>query len=84
MVAVVTAVRGEVEGDGKALLPGSKIAPVEGVGFFRRRETGILPDRPGLLDIHGRIGAAQEWRHTRISIKTAKVLEVDLVVPAFD
>ena len=65
MVAVIAAMGGEVEGDRQALLAGGEVAAVEGVGFLGRREAGILPDRPGLLDIHGRVGAADEGRDAR-------------------
>ena len=50
---------GEIEGDGEALLPGGEVAPVEGVGILGGGEAGILPDRPRLGDVHGRVGAAQ-------------------------
>ena len=71
MVAVIAAMRGEIEGDRQALLAGGEIAPVEGVGLLGRREAGILPDRPGLLDIHGRVGAAHEGRQARIGVEIA-------------
>ncbi len=58
MIAVIAAMGGKIEGDRQAFLAGGQIAPVEGVGILRRREAGILPDRPRLGDIHGRIGAA--------------------------
>ena len=65
VVAVVAAMGGEIEGDRQALLPGGKIAPVEGVAVLGRGEAGILPDRPGLGRVHGGIGPAHEWRQTR-------------------
>ena len=60
MIAVIAAMGGEIEGDREALLPGREVAAVEGVGILRRGEAGILPDGPGLVDIHGRVGAAQD------------------------
>ncbi len=63
MVAVVAAVGGEVEGDREALLAGGDVAPVEGVGIFRRREAGILAHGPRLRRVHGRVWAAQVGRH---------------------
>ena len=58
VIAVIAAVRGEIEGDRQALLPGSEIAAVEGVRFLGGRETRILPDRPGPPGIHA-------WRARR-------------------
>src|SRR6476646_4730529 len=60
MIAVVAAVGGEVEGDGKSLLPGGKVAPVECIGILRGGEAGILADRPGLRRVHRGVGAAQK------------------------
>src|SRR5690606_17235139 len=53
VITVVAAVCGEIEGDGQALLSRGKISAVEGVRRFRRREAGILPDRPRAAGIHG-------------------------------
>ena len=58
MVAVVAAVRGEVEGDREALLAGGDVAAVEGVAVFSRREARVLADGPGLGHVHGGIGTA--------------------------
>ena len=74
MVGVVAAMGREVEGDREALLPGREIAAVEGVRILGRREAGILPDRPGLVDVHGRVGAAQVGRQAREGVE-----EVDAV-----
>ena len=84
MVAVIAAVGGEVEGDGQALLPGRQVAAVEGVRFLRRREAGILPDRPGLLDVHGRVGAAQIGRRARPGVQIGKAGKVRLAIGAGD
>ena len=84
MVAVVAAMGGEVEGDGQALLAGREVAAVEGVGFLRRREAGILPDRPGLLDIHGRVGAADEGRDARPCVEHGHAVQIALAVGALD
>src|SRR3546814_2758760 len=48
MVAVVAAVRGQVESHRQPLLPGRQVAAVEGVAVLGRGEAGILPDGPGL------------------------------------
>ena len=76
MIGVVAAMGGEIEGDREALLPGREIAPVEGVGIFRRGEAGILPDGPGLGDIHGRVGAAQIGRDAGIGVEEVEALQV--------
>ena len=67
---------GEIEGDRKALLSGGEIAPVEGVGILRRGEAGILPDGPGLGDVHGRVGAAQIGRDAGIGVEAIEAGEI--------
>ena len=62
MVAVVAAMRGEVEGDGEALLTGGDVAAVEGVRFLGGGEAGVLADGPGLGDVHRRVRAAHVGR----------------------
>ena len=69
VIAVVAAMRREVERDREALLAGREIAAIEGVGILGRGEAGILPDRPRLIDVHGRIGAAQERRLPRETVE---------------
>ena len=65
MIRIIAAMGREIEGDGKALLAGGEIAAVEGVGVLGRGEAGILADRPGLGDIHGRIGPAHDRARRR-------------------
>jgi len=76
MIAVITAMGGEIEGNRKAFLAGGKIAPVEGIRIFRARETGILPDRPRLCDIHGGVGATQIRRDAGKAVETDEPFEV--------
>ncbi len=76
MIAVVAAMGGEIEGDREALLTGGEVAPVEGVGILGRGEAGILPDRPRLGDVHGRVGAAQVGRDARIGVEKIEAVEV--------
>ena len=76
MIGVVAAMGGEIEGDREAFLSGGEIAPVEGVGIFRRGEAGILPDGPGLVDIHGRVGAAQIGRDAGIGVEEVDAGEI--------
>ena len=78
MVAVVAAVGGEIEGDRQALLSGGKIAPIEGVGIFRRREAGILPDGPRLRRVHRGVGTAQERRLAGIGVEEIDAGEIGL------
>ena len=62
VVAVVAAMGGEIEGHGEALLARREIAAIEGVGILGRREARVLPHRPRLIDIHGRIGTTHIGR----------------------
>ena len=80
VVAVIAAMGGEVEGDRQALLAGREVAPVERVRLLGSGEAGILADRPGLLDIHGRVGAAQEGRGAGNRIEEAQSLEIGMAV----
>src|SRR3954468_23903560 len=80
MITVVAAMGGEVEGDRQALLPGREVAAVEGVGIFRRGEPGILSDGPGLVDVHGRVGAAQIGRNARPRLQEIDAFEIGLAV----
>ena len=84
MVAVVAAMGGEVEGDRQAFLAGGEVAPVKGVRCLGGREAGILADRPGLPDMHGRVGAADERRRTGQAVEIGQAGEVALVVEALD
>ena len=76
VIRVVAAVGGEIEGDREAFLPGGEIAAVEGVGILRRGEPGILPDGPGLRDVHGGVGAAQIGRDAGIGVEEVEALDV--------
>ena len=62
MVGVVAAVGGEVEGHRQALLAGGQVAAVEGVGVRGRGEAGVLPDGPGLVDVHRGVRTPDERR----------------------
>jgi hypothetical protein len=69
MIRIVAAMRGQIEGDGQALLTRGEVAPVERVRILGRGEAGILPDRPGLVDVHGGVGAAHEGRQAGIGVE---------------
>ena len=80
VVAVVAAVRGEVERDRQALLAGGQVAAVERVGVLGGGEPGVLADRPRLVDVHRRVRAAHVRRQTGVRIEEVQALEVGLVV----
>ena len=80
MIAVVAAMGGEIERDREALLPGGEVAAIERVGIFRRGEPGILPDGPGLVDIHGRVGAAQIGRDAGPGLEEVDAFEIGFAV----
>ncbi len=62
IVAIVAAVRRQVEGDAQALLAGGQVALVEGVRLLGRREAGVLAHGPRPVDVHRRVWAAHEGR----------------------
>ncbi len=76
VVGVVAAMRREIERHRQALLPGGEIAPVEGVRLLRRREPGVLPDRPRLQRVHRRVRSAQERRHPRRVVEMLHAVEI--------
>ena len=76
MIRIITPVCGQVEGDGEAFLTGGEVAAIEGVGVFCGREACILTNRPGLVRVHGRVGAASEWGKARIIIQEVEPLAV--------
>src|SRR6185436_10795756 len=76
MIAVVAAVGREIERDGKALLPGGQVPAVEGVGILGGGEAGILPDGPGLRDVHGGVGAAQVRGDAGIGVEEVETFHV--------
>src|ERR1700678_2355347 len=54
----------QVEGDGQAFLAGGEIGAVESIRFLGGREAGILPHRPRLREVHGRIWSPQKGWET--------------------
>ena len=84
VIAVVAAMGGEIEGDREPLLSGGEIAPVEGVGILGGGETGILPDRPRLGQVHGRVGPAQVRRDAGKGVETIEAVEIVGAVGALD
>jgi hypothetical protein len=67
---------GEIEGDRETLLPGCKIATIEGVRILGGGEAGILPDGPRLRDIHGGVGTTQIGRDAGEGVEEVEVLDV--------
>src|SRR4029079_6878824 len=84
MIAVVAAMRRQIEGDREALLSGGEVAPVERIGILRGGESGVLPDGPWLRRVHGRVGAAQIRRDAGISVEAREAREVVRSVGRFD
>ena len=84
MIGIVAAVGGEIERDRQALLAGGEVAAIEGVGILRRGEAGILPDGPGLVDVHGRVGAAQIGRDAGPGVEEVDAFEIGLAVGRLD
>ena len=76
MVGIIAAMGREIEGDGEALLSGGEVAPVEGVRVLGRGEARILADRPGLGDIHRRIGSAHVRRDAGIAVDEGEALDI--------
>ncbi len=75
VIAVITAMSRQIEGDGKTFLSGGQVTAIKSVGLLGRRKAGILPDRPGLAHIHRRIGAAKERRETGHRVEEGQLLK---------
>ena len=76
VVGIITAVRSQVESHRQTFLSGSQVAAVEGVGFGRRRETGVLTHRPGAHHIHGGVRSAKIRSDTGYEVQLLVVLDV--------
>src|SRR5260370_37511745 len=74
---------GEIDCNRKALLPRREVASVKRVGIFRRGEAGILPDSPGLVDIHRGVGAAHIRRDARPGLEEIDAFEVGFAIAGF-
>ena len=84
MVAVVAAVRGEVERHAHALGAASQRLAIEGVRFLCGGKPGVLPDGPGPHGIHRRLGAAHERRETRQGVGVGQAAQVGRGVERLD
>src|SRR5260370_15558061 len=70
----------EIEATGRAFCHRREVASVKRGGILRRGEAGILPDGPGLVDIHRGVGAAQIRRDPRPGLEEVDALEIGLAV----
>ena len=84
MIGIIAAMGGEIEGDREALLPRREIGAIEGVGILGGREARILAHRPGLVDVHRRIGAAQIGRQARPGVEKVEAGKIVGVVERLD
>src|SRR5262249_1924947 len=64
MVAVIAAMRREIESDRQPHLPRWEIVAVKAVRLLGRREPSVLADRPGPVGVHRRPWPAQIGRET--------------------
>ena len=80
MIAVIAAMRGEIEGHRQAFLARGQVAAIEGIGVFSGREAGILPNGPGPLRVHGRVGATTKRREAWIIIEKVEILGVSCTI----
>ena len=62
VIAVIAAVRREIESDREAFLPRRKITAIESIRFFGRREARILSDGPWAPGVHRGVGSTRERR----------------------
>ncbi len=80
MIRVIAAMGGEIERDREAFLAGGEVAAIEGVRIFRRREASVLTNGPRLVDVHGRVGAAQIGRDAGPGVEEVDALQIGLGV----
>ncbi|MND63379.1 hypothetical protein D3C80_546870 [compost metagenome] len=76
VIAVITAMGGEVESHGNTLLAGGERLAVKGIRGFGRGKTGILADGPGPPGIHGGARAARERRKARQAVEMGNLLQI--------
>ena len=79
MIAVVAAMRREIERDRQAALARREVAAVKGVALGCRREAGVLPDGPRTLHIHRRVRPAQKRRDARVKPRCSQSARSALV-----
>ena len=84
VIGIITAMRGEIEGDRQPHLPGGEIAAVEGIRIFRRGESCILPDGPGLRGVHRRVGTTQIRRRSGPGVEEVDPRHVGRAIGTFD
>src|SRR6185295_19455533 len=63
---------------------GREVTAIERVGILRRGEAGILPDSPGLVDVHRGVGTAQIGYDARPGLEEVDAFEIGLAVAGLD
>ena len=76
MIAVISAVRGQVERDRDTLAAGSKGFAIKRIGGLCCTKPGILTDGPGAARIHGGFDAANIRGKTGQAVFEGNVLHV--------
>lgn len=76
MVAVVAAVRGQVEGHAHALPARGQRLAIEGVRLLGGREARVLPDGPRAHRVHGGLRSAQVGLEARQRVGVLQALQV--------
>ena len=84
IIRVIAPVGRQVKGDGQALLTGSQVAAVKGIGFLRRGKACILPYCPGTEHIHGRVRTSQAGRYAAGKIQMVHVIVFIVVIYRLD
>ena len=84
MVAVVAAVRGQVEGHADALPAGGQRLAVEGIAFLGGGEARVLADGPRPHRVHRGLRAAHEGRESGQRVGVRQALQVGRGVQRLD
>ena len=76
VIAVVAAMRCEVERDRQPHLAPGQVGSIERVGFFGSGEPGVLANRPGAVRVHGGPRPPHERRHAGDPAQMSETVEV--------
>ncbi len=76
VIAVVAAVRGQIEGDAQSHLSGGEVAAVERVARLGGTESSVLPNGPRTDGVHAAVGAAQVGRDAGGVVQVLQPFEV--------
>ena len=77
MIAVVAAVRGEIEGHAKTHLSRFEVAAVERIAVLGGAETRVLPDGPRSYGVHAGVGTAQVGWNAGAETQVFHTLQID-------